>query len=78
MMPELPGLTVYREALEARIAGQPLEAVRLGSPFLLRSVEPKLEETFGRRVAAFDFPAGTLTLTEAGSQRRACMPRWCM
>ncbi len=50
MMPELPDITVYIEALEARIGGKTLAGVRLGSPFLLRSVEPKLEETFGRRV----------------------------
>ena len=117
-MPELPDITVYIEALEERMLGQTLERVRLGSPFLLRSVEPPLESAHGARVrairragkriaiglendiwlvlhlmiagrllwtkpkaklpgkrglAAFDFPNGTLLLTEAGSQRRASL-----
>jgi formamidopyrimidine-DNA glycosylase len=117
-VPELPDVTVYVEALRDRVAGQPLERVRLGSPFLLRTVEPPLSAFSGRRVeavsrlgkrivlgfegdlflaihlmiagrlhwkppgaklpgkaglAALDFPAGTLTLTEAGSKRRASL-----
>ena len=117
-MPELPDVTVYIDALEARIAGEPLENVRLASPFLLRSVDPPLKETFGKRVtglrrlgkrivfeleddlflvihlmiagrlhwkdkgakvpgkiglAAFDFPTGTLTLTEASPKKRASL-----
>jgi formamidopyrimidine-DNA glycosylase len=117
-MPELPDVEVYLSALRARIQGQPLEAVRLGSPFLVRTVEPPLSSFVGRRVeslgrlgkrivfgfdgdrfavlhlmiagrlhwkprgakipgkvglAAFDFPAGTLTLTEAGSKKRAAL-----
>ena len=117
-MPELPDVVVYVEALERRILGQPLERVRLASPFVLRSVEPPVREAEGRRVvavrrlgkrivlalegglfvvihlmiagrlrwpphgaktpgriglAAFDFPGGTLLLTEAGSKRRASL-----
>ncbi|HYL30694.1 MAG TPA: DNA-formamidopyrimidine glycosylase family protein [Gemmatimonadales bacterium] len=117
-MPELPDVVVYVEALERRILGQPLERVRLASPFVLRSVDPPVREAEGRRVvavrrlgkrivlalegglfvvihlmiagrlrwrppgaktpgriglAAFDFPAGTLLLTEAGSKRRASL-----
>ncbi len=117
-MPELPDITVYVEALASRIVGQPLEAVRLRSPFLLRSVDPPLAVAHGRKVravrrlgkrivfaleddlffvlhlmiagrlhwkprgataaaratlAAFDFPAGTLTLTEAGTRKRAAL-----
>jgi formamidopyrimidine-DNA glycosylase len=117
-VPELPDIAVYVEALSARIQGAPLERVRLGSPFLLRSAEPPISEAAGRRVvavrrqgkrivlalegelflalhlmiagrlhwkeqgvklpgrvglAAFDFPDGTLTLTEAGSRRRAAL-----
>ncbi len=117
-MPELPDVTVYVEALRDRVLGRPLERVRLGSPFLLRTVEPPLSAFVGRRVtsvsrmgkrivlelegdlhlclhlmiagrlhwkpvgarlpgkaglAAFDFPEGTLTLTEAGSKRRAAL-----
>ena len=49
-MPELPDITVYIEALEERIVGQPLEQVRLATPFLLRTVEPPLEAVNGRSV----------------------------
>ncbi len=52
-MPELPDITIYIEALERRLIGQPLERVRLASPFLLRTVEPPLESTYGRRVSGF-------------------------
>jgi formamidopyrimidine-DNA glycosylase len=117
-MPELPDITAYIRALEKRIVGQPLERVRVGSPFLLRTVEPPLASADGRVVkslrrvgkriavglegdlwlvlhlmiagrlhwkkrdaklggrqnlAAFDFPNGSLTLTEAGSKRRASL-----
>jgi len=47
-MPELPDITVYIEALERRILGRPLIGVRLGSPFVLRSVEPPLAAFGGR------------------------------
>ena len=117
-MPELPDITAYIRALEKRIVGQPLDRVRMGSPFLLRTVEPPLACAEGRVVksvrrmgkriaigvegdfwlvlhlmiagrlhwkkrdaklggrqnlAAFDFPNGSLTLTEAGSKRRASL-----
>jgi formamidopyrimidine-DNA glycosylase len=49
-VPELPDITVYVEKLAARVVGQPLERVRLGSPFLLRSVEPPLGDTFGKQI----------------------------
>ena len=49
-MPELPDITVYITALEARILRQPLEQVRLGSPFLLRTVQQPLESVNGRIV----------------------------
>lgn len=117
-MPELPDITAYLTALESRIVGQPLEKVRLGSPFLLRTADPPLADTYGkvvrelRRVgkriaigvdgdlwlvlhlmiagrlhwrpagaklagrkslAAFDFPKGSLVLTEAGTKHRASL-----
>ena len=117
-MPELPDITAYITALEPRIVGQRLERVRLGSPFLLRTVQPPLASVDGRVVkevrrigkriaiglegdlwlvlhlmiagrlhwrpvgaklggrqnlAAFDFPNGSLVLTEAGSKRRASL-----
>jgi formamidopyrimidine-DNA glycosylase len=144
-MPELPDISAYIKALEARIVGRTLEKVRVTSPFLLRTVDPPLESAEGRTVtavrrvgkriaigvgpqerrgpeahatagweaggtgssgasdssiwlvihlmiagrlhwkakgakvggrqnlAAFDFSTGTLTLTEAGSKRRASL-----
>lgn len=117
-MPELPDIEAYLEALRPRLAGQPLERVRIGSPFLLRTVDPPLDSLIGKRVerlsrlgkrivielegelflvvhlmiagrfqwktakaavprrlgvAAFDFPGGTLLLTEAGTTRRASL-----
>lgn len=117
-MPELPDVTVYIEALEARIRGARLEGIRLANPFVLRSVDPSPAEVsgctvtgvrrLGKRIvigldrdlfvlihlmiagrlhwkeagarlpgrlglAAFDFSTGTLTLTEAGSKRRAAV-----
>jgi formamidopyrimidine-DNA glycosylase len=117
-MPELPDISAYITALEPRVLGQPLEHVRLGSVFLLRTADPPLSSVEGRTVvalrrigkriafgvegdlwlvlhlmiagrlhwrpphaklsgrnalAAFDFPAGSLVLTEAGSKRRASL-----
>ncbi|HEX4019852.1 MAG TPA: DNA-formamidopyrimidine glycosylase family protein [Acidobacteriaceae bacterium] len=117
-MPELPDIAAYIGALESRIVGQPLEHVRLASPFLLRTAQPPLENVeghvvselrrIGKRIAirvdndlwlvlhlmiagrlhwrpsgaklagrnslaAFDFPNGSLVLTEAGSKRRASL-----
>ena len=125
-MPEHPDITIYLEGLEARVLGRTLERVRLGSPFLLRSVDPPLADAHGREVAAlrrlgkriaiglaapddledepelwlvlhlmiagrlrwrdpgvkiprrlglaaFDFPDGSLLLTEAGTKKRASL-----
>ncbi len=115
-MPELPDVTVYVEAVAARVVGKELRKVRLGSPFVLRTFAPSPRELEGTKVrgarrvgkrvvlelegerfivihlmiagrlhwreagaklagrqalAAFDFDDGTLTLTEAGTRRRA-------
>jgi formamidopyrimidine-DNA glycosylase len=117
-MPELPDIVAYISALESRIVGQPLERIRLASPFLLRTVQPPITSVEGRIVrelrrigkrivigvendlwlaihlmiagrlhwrapaaklagrqnlAAFDFPNGSLVLTEAGAKRRASL-----
>jgi formamidopyrimidine-DNA glycosylase len=117
-MPELPDITAYISALEPRAAGKRLERIRLASPFLLRTVQPPLDDVEGKLVrelrrvgkriafgmendlwlvlhlmiagrlhwrgrdaklggrqnlAAFDFPDGSLVLTEAGSKRRASL-----
>ena len=49
-MPELPDITAYLAALESRILGQPLERIRLASPFLLRTVHPPLQDLEDRTV----------------------------
>jgi len=117
-MPELPDISAYLNALQERIVGQPLQRVRLGSAFLLRTAVPPISEAEGHRVtelrrigkrislgldndlwlvlhlmiagrlhwrtpgaklagrnnlAAFDFPNGSLVLTEAGTKRRASL-----
>ena len=49
-MPELPDILLYIESLTARIQGQVLERIRLGGPFVLRTVDPPLGQAEGRRV----------------------------
>jgi formamidopyrimidine-DNA glycosylase len=49
-VPELPDILLYLRALEPRIVGQRVTAVRLASPFLLRSVNPPLSAIEGHRV----------------------------
>ena len=53
-MPELPDITLYIEALRARILGRRLERARVLSPFLLRSVDPPLDAAHGATVAALE------------------------
>jgi len=45
-------VTVYAEALERRIAGKSLIRLRLGSPFVLRTVEPAPAALEGKRVTS--------------------------
>src|SRR5215831_580137 len=49
-MPELPDVTVYCEALAARVRGEVLQRVELKNPFVLRTVVPPIAATHGRRV----------------------------
>lgn len=49
-MPELPDITIYIEAMLNRIRGAELREIRVASPFVLRSVEPPIEESSGKRV----------------------------
>jgi formamidopyrimidine-DNA glycosylase len=117
-MPELPDIAAYVSALEPRILAQPIQQIRLASPFLLRTAQPPLTDVEGRIVrelrrigkriaigvegdlwlvlhlmiagrlhwrprgaklagrrslAAFDFPNGSLVLTEAGTKHRASL-----
>src|SRR5262245_26052505 len=117
-MPELPDVELYLSALRPRVIGHALERVRLATPFLLRSVDPPLDNVMGKPIlrlrrlgkrivwefdgelflvfhlmiagrfrwrspgaaiprrmglAAFDFQAGTLLLTEASTRKRASL-----
>jgi formamidopyrimidine-DNA glycosylase len=49
-MPELPDVTVYIEALEARVRGKRLEGVKLLNPFILRTAVPPISQAQGKRV----------------------------
>ena len=49
-MPELPDVTVYVERLRALIVGQPIEGMRIASPFVLRTVSPAPKELVGAKV----------------------------
>jgi formamidopyrimidine-DNA glycosylase len=49
-VPELPDVTVYVESIAARIAGQPLQGVRVASPFVVRTFDPPLSAAAGRSV----------------------------
>lgn len=49
-MPELPDITVYLEALERRVLGEPFLAATALNPFVVRSVDPPLAMLVGRRV----------------------------
>jgi formamidopyrimidine-DNA glycosylase len=49
-MPELPDIAAYLTALKDRIVGQPLDHVRLASPFLLRTAAPPIASVEGKRV----------------------------
>ena len=48
VVPELPDVDVYVERLAAKAGGQVLHSLRIGSPFLLRTVEPPVSEVEGR------------------------------
>src|SRR5687768_7104323 len=39
-MPELPDVELYVGALKARVLQQPFERIRLGNPFVVRTIEP--------------------------------------
>jgi formamidopyrimidine-DNA glycosylase len=51
-MPELPDILLYIHALEPRVIARRITAVRLASPFLLRSIDPPLSAVVDRRVVA--------------------------
>jgi len=47
-MPEIPGVTIYVEALRERLLGHKLVRTSIRSPFLLRSTSPPVESANGR------------------------------
>jgi formamidopyrimidine-DNA glycosylase len=49
-MPELPDVTVYVEALRARLLGHTFSRALIRGPFLLRSTHPPVEAAYGRKV----------------------------
>ena len=49
-MPELPDITAYIEALEPRVLRQPIQGVRLASPFVLRTFDPPISAVIGKQV----------------------------
>ena len=49
-MPELPDIVLYLEALAPRVLNQPLERLRIGNPFLVRTPVPPVSDAEGRRV----------------------------
>jgi len=53
-MPELPDVSVYLERLEAKVVGHRLERIRIGHPFLLRSVTPPIGAVEGERVVGVE------------------------
>ena len=66
-MPELPDVTVYQEALERRVAGRMLCACRVISPFVVRSVSPRVDELIGRRVTGVERIGKRIVLTFEGN-----------
>jgi formamidopyrimidine-DNA glycosylase len=53
-MPELPDITVYIEALQDRLLNQPLQKIRIASPFILRSFDPPIHAAEGKKVIGFE------------------------
>ena len=49
-MPELPDIELYLSALAPRVLHQPLERMRLGNPFIVRTIEPPVSAVEGRTV----------------------------
>jgi formamidopyrimidine-DNA glycosylase len=52
-MPELPDITIYIEALQTRLLNQPLDKIRLGNPFLVRTFEPPIRIAKGKKILGF-------------------------
>lgn len=53
-MPELPDISIYIERLSALLEGRSAAAVRITSPFLVRTYDPPLDCIVGRRILGFE------------------------
>ena len=51
-MPELPDVAIYLEALHPRVVGQRLERVRIGNPFLVRTLDPPIGAAEGQTITS--------------------------
>ena len=49
-MPELPDIALYLDALSTRVVGQPLERLRVGNPFVVRTIAPSPADVAGLTV----------------------------
>jgi len=49
-VPELPDVTVYVETIESHVKGRKIEKIRIGNPFIVRSVDPPIYEAEGKTV----------------------------
>jgi len=49
-VPELPDIELYLHALTPRVLNEPLERLRIGNPFIVRTIEPPVSAVEGRRV----------------------------
>jgi formamidopyrimidine-DNA glycosylase len=62
-VPELPDITIYVEALAPRVVGQPIEQLRLVSPFLVRTFTPPIRSIVGKRVTGVSRLGKRIVLT---------------
>jgi len=49
-MPEYPDITIYIERLNALVAGQTLENIRIANPFFLRTFDPSIDSLKGEKL----------------------------
>ena len=67
-MPELPDVTVYVERLAALVIGQPIEGIRIASPFVLRTVSPSPKELIGAKVTSVERLGKRIIIGVAGDR----------
>jgi len=67
-MPEYPDVTVYVERLSALAIGQPIEAIRIASPFVLRTVSPSPSELRGASIVSVERLGKRIVIGVAGDR----------